>query len=51
LVSWLTALALQRNRVPFYTADLAIVRSHALAASLGYWPAWVELCARDLSPS
>ena len=51
LVGRLTALAFQRNRVPFYTADVANVRSHALAASLGYWPAWVELFTRDLSPA
>ena len=50
LVGQLTALAFQRNRVPSYTADIANLRSHALAASLGYWPAWVELFVRDLSP-
>jgi GNAT superfamily N-acetyltransferase len=47
LVGRLTELAFRRNRVPFYTADIGNVRSHALAASLGYWPAWVELFARD----
>ena len=46
LVARLTDLAFQRNRVPYYTADIGNIRSHALAASLGYWPAWVELFAR-----
>lgn len=47
LVGRLTELAFQRGRVPFYSADLGNIRSHALAASLGYWPAWVELFARE----
>jgi GNAT superfamily N-acetyltransferase len=51
LVGRLTELAFRRNRVPFYTADVGNVRSHALAASLGYWPAWVELFARERSPA
>jgi hypothetical protein len=51
LVGRMTALAFQRNRVSSYTADLANLRSHALAASLGYWPAWVELFTRDMSPA
>lgn len=50
LVGQLTELAFQRDRVPSYTADLANLRSHALAVSLGYWPSWVELFARELSP-
>ena len=48
LVGSLTTLAFQRERVPSYTADVANLRSHALAVSLGYWPAWVELFAREL---
>jgi GNAT superfamily N-acetyltransferase len=51
LVGRLTELAFQRNRVPSYTADVANLRSHALAASLGYWPAWVELFAREPRPA
>ncbi len=47
LVGRLTELAFQRNRVPTYTADIGNVRSHALAASLGYWPGWVELFAKE----
>ncbi|MGH2617445.1 MAG: GNAT family N-acetyltransferase [Thermomicrobiales bacterium] len=50
LVGRLTELAFQHNRVPFYTADVANLRSHALAVSLGFWPTWVELFARDASP-
>jgi GNAT superfamily N-acetyltransferase len=50
-VGRLTELAFRRNRVPSYTADVGNVRSHALAASLGYWPAWVELFAREPSPA
>ena len=51
LVGRLTALAFRRNRVPSYTADIANLRSHALAVGVGYWPAWVELFARDPSPA
>ena len=51
LVGRLTEYAFRRNRVPFYTADVGNVRSHALAASLGYWPAWVELFARERGPA
>lgn len=47
LVSRLSELAFQRHRVPFYAADIGNVRSQALAASLGYWPAWVQLVARE----
>jgi GNAT superfamily N-acetyltransferase len=50
LVGQLTALAFRENRVPSYTADLANLRSHGLAVSLGFWPCWVELFARDSSP-
>jgi GNAT superfamily N-acetyltransferase len=49
LVGHMTALAFQRKRVPSYTADIANLRSHAVAASLGYWPSWVELFAKDVS--
>ncbi len=49
LVGHMTELAFARNRVPFYSAAVANLRSHALAVSLGYWPAWVELFARDES--
>jgi GNAT superfamily N-acetyltransferase len=50
LVGRLTELAFQRNRVPWYAADIGNIRSQALAASLGYWPCWVELFARDHAP-
>jgi GNAT superfamily N-acetyltransferase len=51
LVGRLTDLAFQRNRVPSYTADVANLRSHGLAVSLGYWPAWIELFVRGPSPA
>jgi GNAT superfamily N-acetyltransferase len=50
LVGRLTEVAFQRNRVPWYAADIGNIRSHALAASLGYWPSWVELFAREHVP-
>jgi GNAT superfamily N-acetyltransferase len=49
LVGRMTQLAFRRGRVPSYTTDVGNVRSRALAASLGYWPAWVELFTRDAS--
>lgn len=51
LVGRMASYAFQRGRVPFYTADIGNMRSLALAASLGYWPAWVELFARDPAPA
>ena len=50
LVGRLTELAFHRGRVPSYTTDVGNVRSQALAVSLGYWPEWVELFARDAPP-
>jgi GNAT superfamily N-acetyltransferase len=47
LVSRLTTVAFRRGRVPLYVADVGNLRSQALATSLGYWPAWVLLFARE----
>jgi GNAT superfamily N-acetyltransferase len=47
LISRLTEEVFRCGRVPYYTTNVANVRSSALATSLGYWPAWVELYARD----
>lgn len=51
LAGRMTEYAFRRGRVPFYTADIANIRSLALAASLGHWPAWVELFTRDPAPA
>jgi RimJ/RimL family protein N-acetyltransferase len=47
LVGRLTEVAFQHNRVPAYIAHVSNLRSQALAASLGYWPAWVHLFTQD----
>lgn len=47
LVSRLTEEVFRHGRVPYYTTNVSNIRSSALAVSLGYWPAWVELFARD----
>jgi GNAT superfamily N-acetyltransferase len=51
LVSRLTEAVFQCGRVPYYSTNISNVRSSALASSLGYWPAWVELHARDHPPA
>jgi predicted GNAT family acetyltransferase len=48
LVSRLTAELLEREIVPFYATGIANIASRRLAASVGYWPAWTEVYARDL---
>jgi hypothetical protein len=47
LVGRLTELAFRHDRVPFYAAHIGNLRSLAIPPSLGYWPAWIELFARD----
>ncbi len=47
LVSRVTELAFGRDRIPYYSTATSNVRSSALATSLGYWPAWTELYAKD----
>jgi GNAT superfamily N-acetyltransferase len=49
LVSRLTAIILYSGRIPYYSTAVSNIRSRAVALSLGYWPAWTELYARDRS--
>ena len=50
LVSRLTREVLRQGRLPYYSTTVSNLRSSRLALSLGYWPAWVELYARDRQP-
>lgn len=47
LVSGLTETILRRVVIPYYSTAASNIRSRALAISLGYFPAWVELYAVD----
>lgn len=47
LVSRLTEGIFDYGRIPYYSTTVANVQSRALASSLGYWPAWTEMYARD----
>lgn len=47
LVSRLTKEILERERVAYYSALMSNLPSRALAIGVGYWPAWLELGARD----
>jgi GNAT superfamily N-acetyltransferase len=46
LVSRLTEEVLRAGVLPYYSTTTTNVRSRAVAASLGYWPAWTELYVR-----
>jgi GNAT superfamily N-acetyltransferase len=48
IVSRLTQEVLRSGHLPFYATALANIASRSVAISLGYWPAWVEMNARDL---
>ena len=47
LVGRLIEGILDRGRIPYYTTVVSNLRSRSVAISLGYWPAWTELYARD----
>lgn len=47
LVSLLTDAILATGRVPYYATSASNIASRALTASVGYWPAWVELRTQD----
>jgi GNAT superfamily N-acetyltransferase len=47
LVGELTRWVLEQGRVPYYSTTVANIDSRALAAGVGYRPAWVELYAVD----
>lgn len=33
--------------IPYYSTEISNLRSRQLAVSLGFWPAWIQLYARD----
>ena len=47
LVSRVTEGILGKGKIPYYTTAVSNIHSRAIALGLGYWPAWVELYARD----
>lgn len=47
IVGTLTKCILQEGITPYYSTITSNLQSRQLAASLGYWPAWIELYARD----
>jgi GNAT superfamily N-acetyltransferase len=47
LVGRVTDVILDRGKVPYYSTAVSNIRSRSVATSLGYWPAWTELYARD----
>jgi hypothetical protein len=49
IVGLLTEAILEREGVPFYSTGPSNIVSRSVAVSLGFWPAWTELYARDLS--
>lgn len=51
IVGRLTGAILERNGVPFYSTSPSNIPSRSVAVSLGFWPAWTEMYARDLSSS
>jgi predicted GNAT family acetyltransferase len=49
IVGTLTLSILREGVTPYYSTITSNLQSRQLAASLGYWPAWVEMYARDNS--
>ncbi|MBD2861866.1 GNAT family N-acetyltransferase [Paenibacillus oceani] len=49
IVGTLTLSILREGITPYYSTITSNLQSRQLAASLGYWPAWVEMYARDNS--
>lgn len=47
LASLLTKEILNREKVPYYSTVTSNLPSRALATGIGYWPAWVEIGARN----
>ncbi|WP_274648884.1 GNAT family N-acetyltransferase [Paenibacillus humicola] len=48
LVGTLTKAVLNEGIVPYYSAAVSHLHSRRLALSLGYWPAWIHVYAREL---
>jgi len=51
IVGRLTEAILEREAVPYYSTTPSNIASRSIAVSLGFWPAWTEMFARDLIPS
>lgn len=47
LVHHLTRAVLERGKVPYYSTLASNLTSNTIAVKLGYWPAWVEVYARE----
>jgi hypothetical protein len=47
VVGRLTEAILDAGKVPYYSHSVSNIPSAALAASVGYWPAWVQWHARE----
>ncbi len=50
MVSRATEAVFKAGRVPHYGYAVANLPSARLVLSLGYWPAWIEVYARDVRP-
>jgi GNAT superfamily N-acetyltransferase len=51
IVGRLTEAILERGAVPYYSTTPSNIASRSIAVSLGFWPAWTELFARDNTSS
>jgi RNA polymerase sigma factor (sigma-70 family) len=49
VVHELTRAILARGKIPYYSTHVDNLASNNVAIHLGYWPAWTEIYARDLS--
>ncbi|UVI33319.1 GNAT family N-acetyltransferase [Paenibacillus spongiae] len=47
IVGTLTKAILDEGITPYYSTEVSNLQSRQLAISLGYWPAWIQLYARD----
>lgn len=47
LVGTLTGAVLREGVLPYYSAEVSNLQSRQLAVTLGYWPVWTELYARE----
>ncbi len=47
LVGTLTQALWNREIIPYYSTTVSNLQSRQLVSSLGYWPAWVDLYAKD----
>lgn len=48
IVGRLTEAIFEAGSIPYYSTTTSNIASRNLAQSLGFWPAWVEVGARDL---